>query len=359
MINKNYIALLHKIWLSHSKLHLIYIDYKDFKLFYNELSSALLFSYGFSPKQIEYILAEKKSVNIDTINTKIKELKIKIITFVDLEYPTLLKNINNPPFLFYLRWKIDNTPKISVVWTRKMSNYWKKAISTLIWDISKYFTIVSWWAIWCDTEAHQVTIKNGWKTISVIWTWIDIDYPSSNYKLYNDIVYSWWGVVSIFPFGELWKPHNFPVRNEIVAWLSNWVILVEAQIRSWTLITANLALDLWKDLFAVPGDIYSTNSNWCNLFISKWYAKLISKPDDLLIEYNISWDINNNTILNEIKFSDDIEKNIYDILLIEKFTINELKEKINIDISTLSFKLSMMEINKYIKKWLWWKYELF
>ncbi len=359
MINKNYIALLHKIWLSHSKLHLIYIDYKDFKLFYNELSSDLLFNYGFSPKQIEYILAEKKSINIDTINTKIKELKIKIITFIDLEYPTLLKNINNPPFLFYLRWKIDNTPKISVVWTRKMSNYWKKAISTLIWDISKYFTIVSWWATGCDTEAHKITIKNWWKTISVIWTWIDIDYPSSNYELYNDIVNSWWGVMSIFPFGELWKPHNFPVRNEIVAWLSNWVILIEAQIRSWTLITANLALDLWKDLFAVPGDIYSTNSNWCNLFISKWYAKLISKPDDLLIEYNISWDINNNTILNEIKFSDDIEKNIYDILLIEKFTINELKEKINIDISTLSFKLSMMEINKYIKKWLWWKYELF
>jgi len=359
MINKNYIALLHKIWLNHNKLHLISNDYDDFKFFYDNLSHNLLYSYGFSPKQIEYILAKKEKIDIDYIDLKLKEREVDIILFSDSKYPKLLKNINNPPFILYLRWKIDNWPKIAIVWTRMMSSYWKKVIKNIVWDISRYFTIVSWWAAWCDTEVHQVSLLNKWKTISVIWTWIDLDYPISNRKLYDDIVKKWWWIISIFPLGEVWNPYNFPVRNEIVAWLSLWVVVIEAKIKSGTLITANLALDLWKDLFAVPWDIFLKNSEWCNLLISKWNAKSISNSSELLEEYNISWFSITNKNKSKLDFNDDIDKNIYDILLIENLTINELKNKINIDITTLSFKLSMMEINKYIKKGLWWKYEVF
>jgi len=357
MINKNYLALLHKIWLSHKKLHLISNDYIDIKCFYNKLSWNLLYTYGFSPKQIAFILAEFKKCTIDYIDLELRNRNVKLITFFDEEYPDNLKNINNPPFLLYVRGTISSKPKMSVVWTRKMSSYWKSVINNIIPDISKYFTIVSWWALWCDTEAHNITLLNNWITISVIWTWINIDYPKSNKKLYDDIVYRWWSIISIFPIWENWNPHNFPVRNEIVAWLSVWVLVVEAQIKSWTFITANLALDMWRDLFAVPWNIFSINSKWCNKLISNWFAKSIWNANDLLSEYNI-W-FNTEKKSKKINFTDDIEKWIYNILVIEQFTINELKNKLNIDIATLSFKLSMMEINNYIKKWFWWKYEVF
>ena len=282
---------------------------------------------------------------------------MKIITIKDKEYPDLLKQIPNIPYLFYLRWKIDNSPKLSIVWTRLISTYWEKVIEKIVWSISKYFVIVSWWAAWCDTKAHTSAINNNSKTISVIWTGIDIDYPVSNKKLYNNIVWNNWAIISIFPIWEVWNPYNFPVRNEIVAWLSVGVIVIEARKKSWTLITSKLALDLWKDLFAVPWDIFKLNSEWCNNLIKDWMAKLIINPRDILEEYNIlEKDIINDR--KKIIFENDIEKEIYNILVLENLTIDELIRKLWLNISTLSFKLSMMEINNLIKKWLWWKYEV-
>lgn len=355
MNEKIHLALLHKIWLNHKKLHIIFEGNTNYKDFYDNLSSNTLFTYGFSPKQIEFILENKNKYNIADIKKKLEQREVGIITINDKNYPELLKQIPNPPFLFYLRWYIDNSPKIAVVWTRKMSSYWEKAILNIVWEISEYFEIISWWAAWCDTYSHKVCLDKNKKTISVIWTWIDIDYPVSNKDLYNKIVLSWWWIVSIFPIWEVWNSYNFPVRNEIVAWLSNWVLVVESQIKSWTLITANLALDLWKDLYAVPWDIFKTTSEWCNMLIKKWMAKLVNISQDVLEEYNISKSFKK--IL--IDFSDELEKLIYNTLLIENLTIDELSLKLWLNISELSFKLSMMEIKKIIKKSFWWKYEVF
>lgn len=357
MNEKNYLALLHKIWLNHKKLHIIFENNNNYKDFYDKLSSDNLFNYGFSPKQITFILENKLKYKVANINEKLKERNVKIITINDKEYPKLLRNIFNPPFLIYLRWIIDESPKIAVVWTRKMSSYWEKSIEKIIWDISNYFTIVSWWADWCDSFAHKTSLNNWKKTISIIWTWIDIDYPVKNKSLYDNIAKLWGAIISIFPLWEVWNPHNFPIRNELVAWISNWVVIIEAQKKSWTLITANLALDLWKDLFAIPWDIFKSNSDWCNDMIKKWMAKLVTESLDILEEYNFSSNWYNNK--KEIKFIDRIENDIYNILLLESYTIDELSNKTNLDISTLSFKLSMMEINKYIKKLHWWKYEVF
>ena len=358
MNEKVYLALLHKIWLNQKKLNIIFEDNSDYKKFYEKLSSDTLFTYGFSPKQIEFILENKKKYSIANIVEKLNDRNVRIITIEDDSYPDFLKEIANPPYLFYLRWDIDNSPKIAVVWTRKMTSYWENSIEKIVWGISDYFTVVSWWAAWCDTMAHKVCLNNNKRTISVIWTGIDYDYPVSNKILYDNIVNSGWWVISIFPIWEPWNPYNFPVRNEIVAWLSSWVLVVEAQKKSWTLITSYLALDLWKDLFAVPGDIFKSGSNWCNMLIKKGMAKLTTCSDDILVEYNIlEWSNRNNNL--KIEFSDKTEEEIYNILILENLTIDEIAKKISLDISTISFKISMMEINNLIKKAIWWKYEVF
>jgi len=359
IMKKNiYLVALHKIWIWHKKLHIIFRDNQNYELFFNSISFSILKQYGFSDKQAEFILENKASLIFDNIEKDLNSRNVDIVTICDENYPDLLKQIPNIPYLFYLRWKIDNWPKLSVVWTRLISSYWEKAIEYIIWQVSKYFTIVSWWAAWCDSKAHRICLENNTKTISVIGTGIDIDYPVWNKKLYDEIVEKNWAVISIFPLWEVGNPYNFPVRNEIVAWLSVWTVVIEARKKSWTLITSNLALDMWKDLFAVPWDIFKLNSEWCNNLIKNWMAKLVSSPSDILEEYNISENVNKKKV-NKIVFEDEIEEKIYNILILESLTIDELLNKIDNNISTVSFKLSMMEINNIIKKWFCWKYEVF
>jgi DNA processing protein len=176
--------------------------------------------------------------------------------------------------------------------------------------------------------------------------------------MYDEIVRNNWAVISIFAIWIPWNAYNFPIRNEIVAWLSSAVVIIEAKQKSGSLITAKLALDLWKDLFAVPWEIFKSNSIWCNNLIKNWEAKLITSSIDILEEYNFSTIKRDWVTKEKPKFSDELEEKIYNSLLLEWFTADELVKKFNLDISTISFKLSMLEINWIIKKTLWWKFEV-
>lgn len=358
MDEKIYLAMLHKIGITQKKLQFIFWENTNYKFFYDNLSSNSLLRFKYNNKQIDYILENKSKFKFDSLLKILKNRDVEIITINENNYPDFLRQIPNPPYIFYLRWKIDNSPKIAVVWSRKISGYWSAVIEKIVWKISNYFTIVSGWAAWCDTKAHNVTLDSWNKTISVIWTWIDIDYPTNNKKLYDNIVSKWWAVISIFPVWEVWNPYNFPIRNELVAGLCVWVLVIEAKKKSWTLITSNLALDMWKDLFSIPWDINKLWSEWCNMLINKWMAKLVTSHNDILEEYNIL-DIKEKKNNIKIKFNDFTEEKIYNILIVESLTIDELMNKTSLDITTLTFKLSMMEINNYIKKWIWWKYEVF
>lgn len=351
--NLFYLVYLHSIWINHKKLHFIFKNNQNYKDFFDNLSYNNLRKFYNDESKIYFILDNYKKIDIQKIQNKLKQRQVKIITIFDRDYPESFRYISNSPFLFYLRWIIDKNPKISVVWSRKISTYWENVIKNFIPDISKYFTIVSWWASWCDSFAHIETLKNWRKTLSIIWTWIDIDYPVKNEKLYFDIVESWGWVISIFPIWEVWNPYNFPIRNELVAWISNWVLVIEAWEKSWTLITANLALDLWKELFAVAWDIFKANSKWCNNLIKNWYAKAVTCSSDILDEFNI---FNKNNLNIERKFSDKQEEEIYNLLLLENLSIDELSKKLLLDIQTILFKIWFLEIKNYIKKWDLWKY---
>ena len=374
MKEKLYLVALHYIWITHKKFFYIFEEndnyetwkyalkdvYLEYKRFFESISYSILKKISFSDKQIEIILDKKLKVDLDYLKIILEKRDVKIITIHDENYPNSLREIHNPPYLFYLRWIIDNSPKISIVWSRNITSYWYSVISKIIPELSKYFIIVSWWAIWCDSEAHEVCLKSNWKTISVLWTGIDIDYPVWNKKLFDKIVDTWGWVISIFPLNELWSIYSFPVRNEIVAWLSLWTLIIEAKEKSWTLITANLSLDLWRDLFVVPGDIYKANSKWCNNLLKSGSAKLVSCASDILEEYNI-WKTafsNKNKNVAKINFADSIEKMILEYLFLESLTTDEIIKKSKLDLKTVTFKLSMMEIEWIIKKGLWGKYEI-
>lgn len=351
-----HLAYLHSLWISQKKLSLIFENTENYKDFYEKLSYGTLKPYC-TEKEIISILWKKEKVDFDKIEKIIKEKQVDIITIKDTRYPNLLKEISNPPYLFYLRWLIDNSPKIVIIWSRSMTSYGKKVIEKLVPGLSKYFVIVSWWAFWCDSQAHIQTLLNNWKTIAVIWTWIDIDYPIQNKKLFDDIVEKNWWIISIFPIWEVANTYNFPIRNEIVSAISSWVVVIESGEKSGTLITANLALEQGKDVFAVPWDLYKSNSIWCNNLIKNWNAKMITTVEDILEEYNIKTNFETNQSKN-IDLWNNIEKIIYDILLLESFDTDDLVKKSNLSLFEISTNLSMLEIKWIIKKSINWKYEI-
>ncbi len=352
MNKKIYLVALHQIWLTHKNLFDIFSKNQNYKDFYNKIGYESLKKYNIKDGKISKILTRKNNLILDDIDKKIYDNNVSIYDYYDIDYPNELKHIFNPPFLFYLKWTICNNNKIAFIWSRAISSYWKRIIEHFVPSVWKYFTVISWWASWCDSYSHRVSLENNINTISVLWTWIDINYPSYNKKLYDDIVDNWWAILSIFPFWEPWNSYNFPIRNEIVAWLSKWVFIVEAKKKSWTMITAKLALDMWKDVFCVPGDIFKSSSSWCNNLISKWEAKMVSCIDDILSEY----DIKNDSIIKKIKIEDFYEKKIYEMLSFDNYDINQIKNKLGIDINTVCFKISMLEIYWYIKKQEDWKY---
>ncbi|MDD5213292.1 MAG: DNA-processing protein DprA [Candidatus Gracilibacteria bacterium] len=343
-----YLLGLHYLGFTHKKLHHIFEKSENYKEIFTKVSASNLSKDGFNSEQIEFILERKKKLNLDLLSKKLDDRYVKIITIKDKDYPEILKNSSNPPYLFYLRGKIDNSPKIAVVGSRKITSYGEKVISMIIPDLSKYFTIISGGAAGCDTCAHEETMKADGITISVIGTGIDLDYPVGNKKIYDKIVETGGAVISIFPLGEIGNAYNFPIRNEIVSALSVGVIVIEAREKSGSLITAKLALEQGKDLFAIPGDINKANSGGCNNLIKNSEAKLVTKSEDILEEYNIL--LSGNKEIIEKKFEQELDKIIYDLLLLEGLSIDEICEKLSYDISTMSFRTSMMELEGFIKK---------
>lgn len=363
--NKIYLAILHSLWIGHKKFHNIFKNNlfeikKNYKLFFNELNYEKLSIFGFSESEKNNIIKRKSNIKIEFIKNKLEERNVTIIICDESNFPESLKNISNSPYFIYVRWNIPKWPKLAVVGSRNITNYWKTVIQKIIPDISKYFVIVSGGAYGVDTSAHIETLNCWNKTISIIGTSICEDYPTGNKQMYDKIVKNNWAIISIFPIGIPGNAYNFPIRNEIVAGLSSWIVVVEAKEKSGSLITSKLALDLWKDLFAVPGEIFKSNSTGCNNLIKNGEAKLISSSLDILEEYNFSFDNKNKYSEKKEKpqFDDELEEKIYNALLLEWFTIDELVKDFWLDISTLSFKLSMLEIRGIIKKTLWWKFEI-
>ncbi len=361
MEEKIYLALLHTLWFTQNKLHFIFKDKQNYREFYENISENYLREFWLKDNQIKIILERKNKFSIEFIQKNIIQRNVKIITVFDEDFPQDFHNLSQVPFVIYVRWNINKWQKISIVGSRKISSYWKKIIENFIPILWKYFTIVSGWAAGCDTWAHKISLENNVNTISIIGTGIDQDYPVNNKKIYDEIVEKWGWVLSMFPIGEIWNPYNFPIRNQLVAGISAGTLIVEAKQKSGTLITARLALELWKEVFATPWDIFSSQCEWSNILIQNSSAYPVIQAENILEQFNIIsqsekkiwiWNV------QKISFQDDVEEKIYNLLLVEKLNINELWKKLSMDVMTLWFKMSMLEVWGFVKKSLSWDYEI-
>lgn len=211
----------------------------------------------------------------------------QMVTLLEEEYPRCLAEIYNPPIcLFYVgRIELLQQPIIGMVGARDASPQGKKILEEMIPAIvKKEIVVASGLARGNDTWAHQLTIKNKGNTIGVIGTGLDINYPKENRRL-QEYMMKHHLVISEYLLGTGPRSYHFPSRNRIIAGISKGVCVIEAKERSGSLITAQLALEEGRDVFAVPGHPFDTNSQGCLNLIQEG-AKCTWKPSDILEEWD-------------------------------------------------------------------------
>ena len=213
---------------------------------------------------------------------------MKVINKRDENYPKALLNISNPPeklFVLGNETILDNFG-IAIVGSRNCTKYGEEVAKSIAYNLSKYnINVVSGMAKGIDSAAHIGTIMGKGKTIAVLGSGFKHIYPKENMELLKDIINSGGAVITEYEEDTLPKPENFPKRNRIISALSQGVVVVEAGKRSGSLITAELALEEGKEVFAVPGNIISKTSKGTNELI-KDGAKLVENVRDILEEYS-------------------------------------------------------------------------
>lgn len=215
-------------------------------------------------------------------------MKIEEILIQDEEYPKQLKNIYDPPIKIYVlgNRKLLNQCGIAIVGTRKASEYGKKVALQFAKDLSqKGINVISGLALGIDTYAHLGTLQQNsiGKTIAVLGSGLDNIYPKQNIELAKQIIKNDGCLISEYPVGTKPEKQNFPQRNRIISGLSDGVLIVEAAEKSGALITADFALEQGREIFAVPGSVFSNTSIGTNNLI-KQGARLVTKFEEILEE---------------------------------------------------------------------------
>ena len=259
-------------------------------------------------------------------------MNYNFITINDDVYPECLKEISNPPLKLYYKGNLDLLKEerlIAVVGTRNPSSYGKLCCEYMVKKMtSANITVVSGFAKGIDSIAHKTSLLTDGKTIAVIASGLDIVYPASNLSLYREIEEKGL-ILSEYEAGVKPFKFNFPQRNRIIAGLSKGIIVVESKDRGGSLITADLALEFNRDVYAVPGDVFSEYSKGCNNLIRDSKAKSLSNINELLDDY--SWkieekNINNKYTQNQLLILNSLssEKNLDNILMETKIEQTEI-----------------------------------
>lgn len=213
---------------------------------------------------------------------------IEILFYKDPKFPHELKQIPYPPLFIYIKGEIPSNPRFAIVGSRKPTAYGKEVASLFTKELSTHgFAIISGLARGIDTIAHITAIEAGGKTVAILGSGLDIIYPGENHNLASKIVTSGGAIISEFPLGTQPRRENFPRRNRLISGLSQGVLVVEAGERSGTLLTAKWAQEQGKDIFAIPGNIFSDQSKGTHLLIKEG-AIPVTNPREIIEFYGFT-----------------------------------------------------------------------
>lgn len=294
-----------------------------------------------------------KKINFEEkLLERLEKEKVQITTILDNDYPEKLRDIINPPSILYCKGDMSclNDLSIAIVGSRKATAYGKFCADKFARELSNYgITTVSGLAYGIDAIAHKSTILSNGKTIGVLGCGISVIYPLKNKELYEKIESSGGAIITEYPFDMQPIPPNFPSRNRIISGLSSGILVIEAQDKSGTLITASHAADQGKDVFAIPGNIDSIFSIGTNKLI-KDGAKLVLSIEDIIEELP-SFNTDKNKLVKQkfdYKSLTKVEKNLVDIISKGEKSHDDLAIESDYSIGEIISALTLLEMRSII-----------
>ncbi len=309
---------------------------------------------GLDMQIAEEFIAHRQKINPEQEWEKLRQENINVLTIKSIGYPKLLKEIYDAPPLLYYRGELRKNINfsLSVVGSRKYSAYGQRAAEKLSAELSQAgIAIVSGLALGIDTLAHLSCLKAGGYTISVLGSGLDRQniYPSSNRYLADKIIKENGLILSEFPCGTPPLRHHFPRRNRIISGLTLGTLVIEAGEKSGALITARYALEQNREVFAVPGGIFSPNSEGTNNLI-KSGARAVCSAGDILESLSLdAANIKTAVASQKIIPESSEEKIILENLTREPTHINQLNRTTQLDTNVINATLLTMELKGYIK----------
>ena len=281
----------------------------------------------------------------------LRQLGNYFISIFDSDYPESLKQLIDPPLGLYVKGNIKalSSVQIAIVGSRRQTPVGKKIASQFSQNLCHSgITVTSGLAKGIDASAHYAACESHGQTVAILACGLDIIYPRQNQAL-AELIQAHGCLVSEFPIGTPPRRENFPARNRIIAGLSEGVLVVEAARRSGSLITARLACELGKEVFAVPGSILSPESMGCHWLIQQG-AVLTQNIDDILVELQlpILLKIKSEETQSKVKLDGACE--VLDLMGYEATSVDELCTRSNFDFQTLSLKLMELELDGLIAR---------
>ncbi len=306
---------------------------------------------GLDSNSINAITSWRPKISLEAEMEKLDRYGAKVLTRNDPNYPSRLKEIYDYPPLLYVRGSLlpEDEWCLAVVGTRRATVYGKQVTEEIVTDLAQNkITIVSGLAKGIDSVAHRSALDAGGRTIAVFACGLDIVYPGENANLARSIIQQG-AVISEYPLGTKPRADNFPRRNRIMSGMSLGVLVTEAGKTSGAMITAHLALEQNREVFAIPGSILSPASNGTNHLIQQGEAKLVDDYTDILEELNLTA-VARQIEMKEIIPSSDTESLLLKQLGAEPTHIDEVCRSSGLPIPTVSSTLAMMELKGLVKQ---------
>jgi DNA processing protein len=312
---------------------------------------------GIGEDTAEAISSWEKRIDLTAELNRIADFGSKIVIQADAEYPELLRQIYDPPFVLYVKGELLPKDKnsIAMVGSRMTTHYGIETARKLAYQLAYLgVTVVSGGARGIDTAAHQGALSAKGRTIAVLGTGINLVFPPENKDLYERIAANG-AVITQFPFNRPADKQTFPIRNRIVAGMTLGTVVVEANLTSGALITSNFANEYGRQVFAVPGRIDSPRSKGCHELIKKG-AKLCEGAEDILSEFEYLFPASNRPpapnetgVLPAIQLSEN-EQMVYDRLNKEEISIDEVIRHSGLPTSAVSVALLSLEMKRLVRQ---------
>ncbi len=307
-------------------------------------SPAELQAVGLDQRSLHGILQARESIDLEGELRRIEAAGFRVLTWEDANYPTRLLEIDAPPPVLYV-WgdlRPEDRLAVAVVGTRRPTAYGLAVTRDLAALLAgSGVTVVSGLARGIDAAAHRAALEAGGRTVAVLGSGLDRIYPPEHQRLAESVADAG-AVLTDYPLGTAPEAGNFPPRNRIIAGLSLAVVIVEAGEGSGALITADFAAEQGREVFAVPGSIYSRASRGTNALLRAG-ARVMVSPQDVLEALNLDALVRQEAVSQALP-EDPTEARVLEALSAEPIHVDDLTARIGLSPAQISASLAMLEL---------------